>query len=53
MGDIIVGFNGRPVGSVDELHKQLSEQVIGRSVEVEVLRNGRKIPLTATPGEMR
>jgi S1-C subfamily serine protease len=52
-GDIIVGFNGRPVGSVDELHKQLNEQVIGRPVGLEVLRNGRKTVLTVIPGEMR
>jgi S1-C subfamily serine protease len=52
-GDIIVGFNGRGIGSVDELHKQLNEQVIGRIVGMEVLRNGHKIALTVIPGEMR
>jgi S1-C subfamily serine protease len=52
-GDIIVGFNGKGIGSVDELHKQLNEQVIGRAVGLEVLRNGRKITLSVMPGEMR
>jgi S1-C subfamily serine protease len=52
-GDIIVGFNGRGVGSVDELHKQLNEQVIGQIVGMEVLRNGHKMALTVIPGEMR
>jgi S1-C subfamily serine protease len=40
-GDIIVAFNGRAVGTVDELHQLLNAQVIGRAVEMEVLRNGR------------
>lgn len=52
-GDIIVSFNGRPVGTVDELHKQLNAEVIGRSVPLEVLRNGHKIELTVVAGEMR
>ncbi len=34
-GDIIVGFNGKGIGSVDELHKQLNERVIGRMVDLE------------------
>lgn len=52
-GDIIVSFNGRPVGTVDELHKQLNADVIGRSVPLEVLRNGHKTALMVIPGEMR
>jgi S1-C subfamily serine protease len=52
-GDIIVGFDGKGIGSVDELHKQLSEQVIGRIVGLEVLRNGHKMTLSVIPDEMR
>ena len=52
-GDIIVSFNGHAVGTVDELHKQLNAEVIGRSVSLEVLRNGRKTTLEVIPGEMR
>ncbi|HTI90922.1 MAG TPA: trypsin-like peptidase domain-containing protein [Puia sp.] len=52
-GDIIVTCNGKAVGTVDELHKMLSAEVIGRSIELEVLRNGRKAVLHAIPGEMR
>jgi S1-C subfamily serine protease len=52
-GDIIVSFNGRPVGTVDELHQLLHADVIGRAVELDVLRNGRKIGLKAIPGEMK
>ena len=52
-GDIVVAFNGKAVGTVDELHKQLGEGVIGRSVQLEVLRNGHKMTLSVTPGEMK
>jgi S1-C subfamily serine protease len=51
-GDIIVSFHGRGIGSVDELHKQLNAQVIGQTVEMEVLRGGHKVVLRVTPGEM-
>ena len=52
-GDIIVSFNGKAVGTVDELHQQLSAEMIGRSVELEVLRNGHKTQVRITPGEMK
>lgn len=52
-GDIIVSFNGHPIGSVDELHKQLSAGVIGKSIKMEVLRDGRKTELKVVPGEAR
>jgi S1-C subfamily serine protease len=51
-GDIIVSFNGKPVGTVDELHQRLNAEVIGHNVEIEVLRNGQKTILRAIPGEM-
>jgi len=52
-GDIIVSFNGNAVGTVDELHKYLGADAIGRSVELGVLRNGQKLLLHAIPAEMR
>jgi S1-C subfamily serine protease len=52
-GDIIVSFNGSALGTVDELHQLLNAQVIGRAVELEVLRSGHKTILKAVPGEMR
>jgi S1-C subfamily serine protease len=52
-GDIIVGFNGRAVASVDDLHKQLNEQVIGYRSQLQVLRGGHATYLTVIPGEMK
>ena len=53
MGDIIVEFNGSPVGSVDDLHKLLNEKMIGVNADVGVLRGGRKTLIRTTPAEMK
>jgi len=52
-GDIIVGFNGKPVSSVDDLHTQLNDQVIGHRSQLQVLRGGHALLLTVIPGEMK
>jgi S1-C subfamily serine protease len=51
-GDIIVGLNGLGIGSINELHRMLDENTIGKSVNLTVLRRGRKIEITMTPGEL-
>jgi hypothetical protein len=37
---------------VDELHQLLNAQVIGQTVEMEVLRGGHKVALRVIPAEM-
>jgi len=37
-GDIVIGMNGRPVESVDDLHRLLSEVGIGEPARIDVLR---------------
>ena len=51
VGDIVVAFDGEPVGGIDDLHRILLEERIGRRMEVAVLRHGRKRMLEVTPGE--
>ncbi len=53
VGDIIVSFNGKGVGTVDELHKLLNADVIGQTMEMDVLRGGHKVTIKVIPGEMR
>jgi len=53
VGDIIVEFEGKPVATVDNLHKYLHEEVIGRKTALGILRGGRKEMITVIPGEMR
>lgn len=51
-GDVIIAFHGSAVKSIDDLHKLLSEDAIGKTVELTVLRSGRKQRLRVTPVEM-
>ena len=52
-GDIIVEMEGKPVASVDNLHKYLNESVIGKKINLAVLRQGRKQGITVVPGELK
>ncbi len=52
-GDIIVGFKGRPVASIDDLHKQLVASEIGVASPLRVLRGTEQIFLMITPAEGR
>lgn len=53
VGDIIVEFDGKPVGSVDDMHKLFSHDVIGIKKQMGVLRAGHKQDVYVIPGEMR
>ncbi len=50
--DIIVEFEGKPVATLDNLHKYLTEEIIGKSVELGVLRGGRKQIISVVAGEL-
>lgn len=52
-GDIIVGLNSNPIHSVDYLHRLLDENMIGKVVDLTVLRNNRKTRVQVIPGELR
>ncbi len=52
-GDIIVEFDGNPVGTVDNMHKYLNESVIGKEVNLSILRGGRKHLISVIPGELK
>ncbi len=52
-GDVIVEFDGTPVGDIDALHRLLTEERVGRSIPVTVLRRGERLPLTVAPRELR
>ncbi len=52
-GDIIVDFAGQPVAGFDDLHRLLTEEKLGASVPVAVLRRGRRLVLEIHPEEFR
>jgi S1-C subfamily serine protease len=49
--DIILGFDGNPVGGIDDLHRLLAEERIGVPAVVVVLRAGQRRQLTVVPAE--
>lgn len=53
LGDIIVAFDGKPVATVDNLHKLLGEDVIGKRIALAVLRGGRKQDIVVIPAELK
>jgi len=51
-GDILVHFDGLPVSGVDELHRLLTEERIGRTSGLTLLRGTQKIDSAVTPSEI-
>jgi S1-C subfamily serine protease len=48
-GDLVLGFDGRPVEGIDDLHRLLTEEAAGRSVELRLLRRGRPVTVRVAP----
>lgn len=53
IGDIVVEFESNPVATVDNLHKYLNENVIGKKITIGLLRGGRKQSVSVIPGELK
>ncbi len=51
-GDIIINFNGKKVKNTEELPKIVAKTPIGKTVDVVVLREGKKKTLKVKIGEM-
>jgi S1-C subfamily serine protease len=52
-GDLIVAFNGQPIGSVHHLHKVLVGEQIGVSARLTIIRHTEKLELPILPAESR
>jgi S1-C subfamily serine protease len=51
-GDIIVAYDGTPVGSVDDLHRLLDAERIGKETVVTILRRTHKLELPVCAVEL-
>jgi len=51
-GDVIIGFAGQPIAGIDELHKLLTEERMGASAPLEVIRRTERLTLKITPREV-
>jgi S1-C subfamily serine protease len=53
IGDILVGFAGKPVRDTDDLQAALGSDTVGKATEAQVLRGGEPKTLTITVGERK
>jgi serine protease Do len=51
-GDVIVRYDGRPVGRIGDLPRAVAETPVGRTVQLEVLRDGKKMTLSVTVAQL-
>lgn len=51
-GDLLVAVNGRPVATVDDVHRMLVAWPIGEPLTVTVLRGAARVDLAVTPAEV-
>jgi S1-C subfamily serine protease len=50
--DLIVAVDGAPIAGVDDLHKLMVSDAIGRIVHLSVVREGRRLELDLVPAEL-
>ena len=50
-GDLIVSFEDQPVNGIDDLHRLLTAERIGRASRLTVVRRTEKLELSVTPSE--
>lgn len=50
-GDIIIGFENHPISGIDDLHRVLTEEQIGRPKQLVIIRRTDKLALTVVPEE--
>jgi S1-C subfamily serine protease len=48
-GDVIVGLDSQAITGIDDLHRVLSDDRIGRQIPLELLRERRRITVDVTP----
>jgi S1-C subfamily serine protease len=50
-GDLIVEFGGKPVNGIDDLHRLLTVEQIGKSVRLGILRRAQRVAVDLSPTE--
>jgi len=50
-GDVIVGFDGKPISNVDDLHRLLTDEAVGRESKLTVLRRYERFDFNIRPEE--
>ena len=53
IGDVIVGFKGQALGTIDELHKKFTAKEIGIPSPLMIIRGTEKLYVVVTPEELK
>lgn len=48
-GDVVIGLDDKPVAGIDDLHRALTDDRIGREIELEILRERTRLAVTVRP----
>jgi S1-C subfamily serine protease len=51
-GDLLIEFDGHPIRGIDDLHKLLTDERIGRPTPATVIRGVQKLTFTITPQQL-
>ncbi|HEU5132966.1 MAG TPA: trypsin-like peptidase domain-containing protein [Pyrinomonadaceae bacterium] len=52
-GDLVIEFDGFPIGGIDDLHRLLTDERIGKRVPVTVIRGVQKLNFDVVPRESK
>jgi S1-C subfamily serine protease len=52
-GDVLVGYAGRPVAGIDDLHRLLVEEQVGRAAPLLIIRGGESLTLAIVAADAR
>jgi serine protease Do len=53
VGDLILTIDGKPVGSVRELTRTVSEKAVGKAISLSIVRDGRSRDVSVTLAELK
>ena len=52
-GDVVIEFDGQPVRGIDDLHRLLTDELIGKQTPITVIRGVQKLSFDIVPKEVR
>ena len=52
-GDVIVGYTGKPIAGIDDLHKLLTEKQVEARSMLTIIRRSEKLTIDIIPEESR
>ena len=53
VGDVVIELNGARIESIDDLHRQLTSELIGKTIGMMILRLEKKLLVNIVPRELR